>query len=76
MHLPSYNSQLSIRNGYKDQLIHYYNKGIGERSEIADVVITKDLISIIEKRYEQLGGILPISQLEVVKQKGKRWKLL
>ena len=76
MHLPSYNSQLSIRNGYKDQLIHYYNKGIGERSEIADVVITKDLISIIEKRYKQLGGILPISQLEVVKQKGKRWKLL
>ena len=76
MHLPSYNSQLSIRNGYKDQLIHYYNKGIGERSEIADVVITKDLISTIEKRYEQLGGILPISQLEVVKQKGKRWKLL
>ena len=76
MHLPSYNSQLSIRNGYKDQLIHYYNKGIGERSEIADVVITKDLISIIEKRYEQLGGILPISQLEVTKQKGKRWKLI
>jgi len=73
---PSYNSKLAIKNGYKDQLIHYYNKGIGERSEIADVVITKDLISIIEKRYKQLGGILPISKLDITKQKGKRWKLI
>jgi|TARA_Y100000296_G_scaffold51069_1_gene58589 hypothetical protein len=72
----SYNSQLATKNGYKDQLIHYYNKGIGERSEIADVVITKDLISIIEKRYKQLGGILPISKLDITKQKGKRWKLI
>ena len=71
----SYNSQLATRNGYKDQLIHYYNKGIGEISEIADVVITKDLISIIEKRYKQLGGILPISQREILKEKGKKWRL-
>jgi len=76
MNLPSYNSQLAIKNGYKNQLIYYYNKGIGGRSEIADVIITKDLISIIEKRYKQLGGILPISQSEVIKQKGKRWKLI
>ena len=72
----SYNSQLAIKNGYKDQFIHYYNKGIGKTSEIAEVLITKDLISIIEKRYKQLGGILPISQLDVTKQKGKRWKLI
>ena len=71
----SYNSQLATKNGYKDQLIHYYNKGIGERSEIADVLITKDLISIIEKRYKQLGGILPISKVEVLKEQGKKWKL-
>ena len=76
MNRPSYNSQLTIKNGYKDQLIHYYNKGIGEVSEIADVLITEELISIIEKRYKQLGGILPISQLDVTKQKGKRWKLI
>jgi hypothetical protein len=72
---PSYNSQLTIRNGYKDQLIHYYNKGIGKISEIAEVLITKELISVIEKRYKQLGGILPISQLDILKAKGKKWRL-
>ena len=76
MHLPSYNSQLSIRNGYKNQLIHYYNKGIGNVSEIADVVITKNLIAIIEKRYRQLGGMLPLPKIEVLKEKGKKWKLI
>ena len=75
MNEPSYNSQLAIRNGYKDQLIHYYNKGIGKVSEIAEVLITKELISIIEKRYKQLGGMLPISQLDILKEKGKTWRL-
>ena len=75
MHLQSYNSQLAIRNGYKNQLIHYYNKGIGNRSEIADVVITKNLIAIIEKRYRQLGGMLPLPKIEVLKEKGKKWRL-
>ena len=71
----SYNSQLAIKNGYKDQLIHYYNKGIGKISEIAEVLITKDLISIIETRYKQLGGVLPISEREILKEKGKKWRL-
>ena len=75
MNLPSYNSQLAIKNGYKNQLIHYYNKGIGEVSEIADVLITEELISTIEKRYKQLGGTLPISQLDILKAKGKKWGL-
>ena len=75
MNEPSYNSQLAIRYGYKDQLIHYYNKGIGEVSEIADVLITEELISTIEKRYKQLGGMLPISQLDILKAKGKKWRL-
>ena len=75
MHLPSYNSQLAIRNGYKNQLIHYYNKGIGNKSEIAEVLITKNLIAIIEKRYRQLGGMLPVSQLDILKAKGKEWRL-
>ena len=71
----SYNSQLAIRNGYKDQLIHYYNKGIGKVSEIAEVLITKELISVIERRYKQLGGMLPISQLDMLRAKGKKWRL-
>ena len=71
----SYNSQLAIKNGYKDQLIHYYNNGIGKISEIAGVLITKDLISVIEKRYKQLGGVLPISQGDILKEKGKKWRL-
>ena len=75
MNRPLYNSQLTIKNGYKDQLIHYYNKGIGKISEIAEVLITKDLISTIEKRYQQLGGVLPVSQREILKAKGKKWRL-
>ena len=75
MNLPSYNSQLAIRNGYKDQLIHYYNIGIGNKSEIADVLITENLISIIEKRYKQLGGMLPLSKIEILREKGKKWRL-
>ena len=75
MNLLSYNSQLAIRNGYKDQLIHYYNIGIGNKSEIADVLITENLISIIEKRYKQLGGMLPLSKIEILREKGKKWRL-
>ena len=75
MRLQSYNSQLAIRNGYKNQLIHYYNKGIGNVSEIAEVLITKNLIAVIEKRYRQLGGMLPIPNIEVLKEKGKKWRL-
>ena len=75
MSLSSYSSQSTIRNGYKDQLIHYYNIGIGNVSEIAEVTITKDLIATIERRYKQLGGILPIPKIEILKEKGKRWHL-
>ena len=71
----SYSSQSTIRNGYKDQLIHYYNIGIGGVSEIAEVTITKDLIATIERRYKQLGGILPIPKIEILREKGKRWHL-
>tara|TARA_R100000501_G_C2617050_1_gene110547 strand:- start:759 stop:986 length:228 start_codon:yes stop_codon:yes gene_type:complete len=71
----SYNSQSTVRSGYKDQLIHYYNKGIGKVSEIAEVTITKNLIATIEKRYKQLGGLLPISKLEILRERGKKWPL-
>ena len=70
-----YSSQSEIRNGYRDQLIHYYNKGIGNVSEIAEVTITKNLIAVIEKRYKQLGGSLPISKLEILRERGKKWPL-
>ena len=65
----------TTRKGYKDQLIHYYNLGIGKVSEIAGVMITQTLISTIEKRYKQLGGMLPISQLDILRAKGKKWRL-
>ena len=70
-----YSSQSEIRNGYRDQLIHYYNKGIGNVSEIAEVTITENLIAIIERRYQQLGGILPISKIDILKERGKKWRL-
>ena len=70
-----YSSQSAIRNGYKDQLIHYYNIGIGGVSEISEVTITKKLIATIEKRYKQLGGILPIPKMEILRAKGKKWRL-
>ena len=71
----TYNSRTTIRSGYRDQLIHYYNKGIGKVSEIAEVTITKNLIAVIEKRYKQLGGSLPISKLEILRERGKKWPL-
>ena len=75
MNQSSYSSQSTVRSGYKDQLIHYYNKGIGKVSEIAEVTITKNLIATIEKRYKQLGGSLPISKLEILRERGKKWPL-
>ena len=70
----SYSSIWVTKNGYKDQLIYYYNMGIGKKSEIAGVVISKKLISTIEKRYKELGGILPIRKREIDAKKGKEWK--
>jgi len=71
----SYKNTTTTRNGYRDQLIHYYNKGVGRISEIAGVKITDRLIGAIEKRYKQLGGKLPISQEDIDKQEGKKWSL-
>ena len=72
----SYHSSSTTRRGYKNQLIYYYNKGIGSISEIAGVKITKELINTIEKRYKQLGGRLPISQEDINNEKGKAWRLV
>ena len=72
----SYVSTATTKKGYRDQLIYYYNVGIGRTSEIAGVVISEKLISTIEKRYKQLGGILPIKQKDIDDKKGKGWKLI
>tara|TARA_Y100000310_G_scaffold196174_1_gene196220 strand:+ start:576 stop:863 length:288 start_codon:yes stop_codon:yes gene_type:complete len=71
-----YGNRATTLKGYKDQLIYYYNTGIGRVSEIAGVVINKNLISVIEKRYKMLGGILPINPVDIDAKKGKGWKLL
>ena len=72
----SYSNTTTTRNGYKDQLIYYYNVGIGRTSEIAGVTITKTLIPTIEKRYEELGGILPIKQNDIDAKKDIGWRQL
>ena len=71
-----YSNLGTIRGDYRNQLVHYYNRGIGKVSEIAGVKITKTLIKTVERRYKQLGGILPISKKLIEKKKGKKWSLL
>ena len=71
-----YSNLGTIKNDYRNQLIHYYNKGIGKTSEIAGVTITETLIKTVERRYKQLGGVLPLSEKLIEKGKGKNWSLL
>ena len=71
-----YSNAGQIKTGYKEQLIYYYNQGIGKISEIAGVAITKKLISTIEKRYAQLGGRLPIPAEDIMAKRGLKWKEL
>tara|TARA_R100000750_G_C2288264_1_gene73875 strand:+ start:355 stop:585 length:231 start_codon:yes stop_codon:yes gene_type:complete len=71
-----YSNLGTIKKDYRNQLIHYYNRGIGKISEIAGVTITETLIKAVEGRYKQLGGILPISRNLIEKEKGKKWNLL
>ena len=71
-----YNNLGTIKGDYRNQLIYYYNRGIGKVSEIAGVKITKTLIKTVERRYKQLGGILPVSRKLIEKEKGKKWSLL
>ena len=71
-----YSNLGTIKGDYRNQLIHYYNRGIGKVSEIAGVKITKTLIKTVERRYKQLGGIFPVSRKLIEKEKGKKWSLL
>ena len=70
-----YANTAMVKKGYRDQLIYYYNN-INKKSEIAGAMITESLISIIEKRYGQLGGSLPISVEDILKERGKGWELI
>ena len=72
----TYSNITTTKQGYKSQLIYYYNTGIGRVSEIAGVMITEKLISTIEKRYQKLGGVLPIKQIDIDEKKGIGWKQL
>lgn len=71
----AYINSKGIREGYKSQLIYYYNNK-GKKSDIAGAIITDKLISILEERYKQLGGSLPIPIKEIKVEKGKKWQLL
>ena len=70
-----YGSMAGVKKGYKDQLIYYYNNK-NKKSEISGVLITDNLISTIEHRYNQIGGILPISEEDILLKKGKKWQLV
>ena len=52
----SVNPIASIRDSYKELLLHYHHRGVGKISGITGIVITERLIKTIEKRYKQLGG--------------------
>ena len=52
----SVNSRRYIINSYASLLIYYRDMGVGNKSEIAGVIITEGLISTIERRFKQLGG--------------------
>ena len=69
-----YVSTATTKKGYMEQIIYYYNTGIGRKSDISGVTITEKLISTVEKRYKELGGSLPIKQEDIDARKGKGWK--
>ena len=75
------NSRRFIMNSYENLLIYYRNKGLGNKSEIAGVIITEDLVNTIERRYKQLGGnptllylkeSMPMSNGQLKKKEPKR----
>lgn len=48
-----------VLDTYRMQLKHYFEKGLGELSDLSnDTVITANLVKIILDRYLELGGNL------------------
>ena len=45
-----------VLSSYRMLLRHYLTIGVGERSKFAGVIVTDNLIDVIEARYMALGG--------------------
>lgn len=45
-----------VLSSYRMLLRHYYEIGVGERSQIAGSIVTDRLIDVIQNRYIALGG--------------------
>ena len=45
-----------VLSSYRMLLRHYYEIGVGERSQIAGSIVTDQLIDVIQNRYIALGG--------------------
>ena len=49
----------AVLDAYRMQLRHYYQKGIGEKSDLSkNTIITPKLVSDTFNRYLELGGTL------------------
>ena len=49
-------TQHKVLSSYRMLLRHYYEIGVGERSNIAGVSVSDSLIDTIQNRYITLGG--------------------
>ena len=46
-----------VRSNYKSMIKYYLQKGEGETSKYAGVIITQRLIDVFVKRFLELGGL-------------------
>ena len=57
-----------VLDTYRMQLKHYFEKGIGEESELSkNTIITPQLVKITLDRYLELGGNLDFIDVDPVK---------
>ena len=57
-----------VLDTYRMQLKHYFEKGIGEESELSkNTIITPQLVKITLDRYLQLGGQLDFIDVDINK---------
>ena len=56
-----------VLDTYRMQLKHYFEKGIGEESELSrNTIITPQLVKITLDRYMQLGGQLDFIEVDPI----------
>ena len=54
-----------VLSSYRMLLRHYYTIGVGERSRFAGVIVTENLIDVIQNRYIELGGkMIDLNQVD------------